>query len=272
MNQCIFIIECENNKFYVDEIFNDIGVNDNHTELINELIIKYTKDETCEFTLKYKPLQMLNFNVRSKGCSIYYPNRTTIKRSMCHIYIKNIDELVKYYWRQYGINNVRGGSYKDIIIPQHIIKKLNFELLCSGEYCCYCVDFHKYDSQCIGKNIDTTEYLKNLNTIHDINIRIKYYTDIYNNICILIKQIRDCREFENSTYEKYILNTYESLEMREFGSYKNEEIKRLELNNFFVEKKIEFINTIKKHKSMYYVEDLLKGLYKKKFILIENME
>jgi hypothetical protein len=83
----IFLTKLENNKFFVGSTDNIEQKLENITEI--------------DWVKKYKPLEIM----------LFIPNSN------------NIDKYVIFYMQKYGINNVRGGSFNDIILNSENIEK-----------------------------------------------------------------------------------------------------------------------------------------------------
>ena len=92
----IVILELENNCFFIGKT-NDLLFNIN----------KYNRNFN-DFTIKNKPIKIHEFK---ENCNIY-----------------ELDITVKIYMNKYGINNVRGGSYCDLILSKEQISILEKEL------------------------------------------------------------------------------------------------------------------------------------------------
>jgi reverse gyrase len=96
----IIVFNLESNKYYLDESNN-----------INKLF-----EKNINWIKKYNPI--------------------SIKTIIENINIKDIDKHVRVYMHNFGINNVRGGSYKDEILNIDNIKEgenLNFTNITSKE-------------------------------------------------------------------------------------------------------------------------------------------
>ena len=92
----IVILELENNCFFIGKT-NDILFNMN----------KYNRNLN-DFTIKNKPIKIHEFK---ENCNIY-----------------ELDITVKIYMNKYGINNVRGGSYSDLMLSKEQVNILEKEL------------------------------------------------------------------------------------------------------------------------------------------------
>ena len=254
--QYIYVIECENNKYYVDIYYSDKILQNGglEQEIIKQNIIKY------ENVLKYKPIKIIGFEFDAQNI--------------------NINQHVKQFMIQYGINNVRGGDYSDLELSNKIINKLNFEFI--GNYlklngrvhCFYCMKVHNNNNDCLGKNIDTSNFLKDCNDYNTIIIKINYITNYYDKIVLLNNQINvimtcinsnandyNYRHELNEKYKKYIMNNNDPDNL---SSLKYDNLMKYELESLLFDKKLELVNIYKVHKSIYYLNDILEELYKRK--------
>jgi len=104
MSSNIYILELENDKFYVGKT-NDVG--ERYKEHLDGTGNIWTKNN--------KPKSIIE----------------TIENSSLY----DLDEYVKEYMKKYGIDNVRGGSYNQIILNNDTIAYLYGELnICSNSY------------------------------------------------------------------------------------------------------------------------------------------
>jgi hypothetical protein len=92
--------------------------------------------ETCEWTEKYKPIKILEI-----------------------INKKDEDEYTKYYMKNYGIDNVRGGKYNTMELPTREIMKLQNELFTNGDVCLKCNQLGHSKDECNQK--DNEGYITN---------------------------------------------------------------------------------------------------------------
>ena len=100
----IVVFNLESNKYYLDESNN-----------INKLF-----EKNIDWINKYNPI--------------------SIKTIIENINIKDIDKHVRIYMHKFGINNVRGGNYKEEIINVDNIK----ELIWSENNCCLRCGFNNH--------------------------------------------------------------------------------------------------------------------------------
>jgi hypothetical protein len=178
--------------------------------------------------------------------------------------------------RRHGINNVRGGDYSDLELSEKIINKLNFEFLGKNDstkpyikYCFHCMKEHNNnDYDCLGKNIDTSNFLKDCNDYNTIIIKINYITNYYYKIVILNNQINEIMTCINANnfgnelnekYKKYIMNNNDPDNLSSLNNFI-----KYELESLLFDKKLELVNIYKVHKSEYYLKDILGELYKRK--------
>lgn len=240
-----FVIQCENNKYYIGIYNTNIVLQPSEQEPIKNNIIKDEK------ILIYKPIKIISFVFNNHELS------------------KNINYSVKQCMRNEGINNVRGDEFTDLELSKKIINKLNFEFLSKSGYCFHCMKTHnQHFKECVGKNIDTSAFLKDCNDYNTVVIKINYITNIYDKVCLLKYQINEISSINKTdAYKKYILNNNDPDNM---SKIKDEIIIKYELDCVLFDKKIELVNIYKIHKSEYYLKDILIELYKKRFIHMDN--
>ncbi len=94
----IYILKLEDNKFYIGTTNDDVNIMCSH----------HKNNKDCEWTTKYPPIEL----------SYYIISEYSI----------DIDKLTKSYMKDYGIENVRGGSYSQIKLDDSVIKSLEHEL------------------------------------------------------------------------------------------------------------------------------------------------
>lgn len=113
----IYILKLENNKYYV-------GKTTNLKKRIND----HKTGNGCSWTTKHRYKELLD----------------TINNH------DNFDEdkYTKIYMRKYGINNVRGGSYSNMILSREQILILKLEIRTSENRCFRCNRIGHYKSNC----------------------------------------------------------------------------------------------------------------------------
>ncbi len=104
----IYILELETNKYYIGKSNTpDIRI-ENH----------FTQINGSEFTKKYKPLKMIEI---ISDCDDYDEDKYTLK-----------------YMDNYGINNVRGGSFSQIELSEDNVKIINKMINGAKNQCFIC--------------------------------------------------------------------------------------------------------------------------------------
>lgn len=132
----IFILSLENNKIFIDKS------SDPHKK-----ISKYFSGKGPEWIQKYKAIGII---------TIFDENKDN-----------DIDKIVRKYMYDFGIDNVRGGSYQDIIIDKIIIKK---EIFSENNCCCRCGYKNHLEDNCYAKKDIFDDLLEDI-----FCYRCKYY-------------------------------------------------------------------------------------------------
>ena len=114
----LYVLKLENEKYYIGTT----------TKKIKERYDEHLSGNGSEWTKVYKPINILEKN-------------------------KNIDafdedKYTKKYMNIYGIENVRGGSYTSVNLPEYQIKALNKELKTSNNKCFKCNGENHYAKDC----------------------------------------------------------------------------------------------------------------------------
>lgn len=112
----IYVLKCENNKFYIEKA--------GKTEDYEKRISDHLNGIGCEFTKKYKPINIIE-----------------IKHNMDS---SEEDKLTKLYMAKYGIDNVRGGSYTKFILSENEKKPLKEELYSIFDECFSCEEYGQF--------------------------------------------------------------------------------------------------------------------------------
>ena len=121
----IYVLKLKNNKYYVGKT--------NYPEKRLEEHVK----GSCSWTKKYKPI----------GIEKIIPN--------CDDYDE--DKYTRIYMDKYGVENVRGGSYCNIILEEEIVRTLNKMKLSTQNRCFKCKKMGHFAKECSFKK----EFLKN---------------------------------------------------------------------------------------------------------------
>lgn len=116
----IYILELENNKFYVGKSNN-----------INYRYLQHLNGKGTEFTKLYQPIKIYKV----------YNNISEFDE----------DNYTKLYMKLYGIHNVRGGSYCNIYLTKDEIILLNKELNTINNECYRCGRKSHFIKNCYAK-------------------------------------------------------------------------------------------------------------------------
>lgn len=109
----IYILQCEETKYYIGK------TNQN----ILNIFRQHKNGTVSEWTKKYTPIEIIDI----------FESKTD----------KDEDFYTKIYMKKYGINNVRGGNYITIDLPDYKIKSLIDEIASSEHRCFRCkIDGH----------------------------------------------------------------------------------------------------------------------------------
>jgi hypothetical protein len=114
----IYVLECDDNKFYVGK-----------TNRINNRILEHFNNYGSEWTKKYRPLNVREIIENADNA--------------------DEDKYVKIYMSKYGIHNVRGGSYSQITLPEYKLAALSDELNTLNNNCFKCGKPGHYANNCI---------------------------------------------------------------------------------------------------------------------------
>lgn len=114
----IYVLECVNNKYYVGRT----------KKPIDERFSEHLSGNGSEWTKKYEPTKIIEI--------------TKMKGDW------DEDNKTKEIMAKFGIDNVRGGSYSQIILPEYKIKSLMDEINTSSEKCFKCGEIGHYIKNC----------------------------------------------------------------------------------------------------------------------------
>lgn len=92
----IYIVQCLSDKYFV------------YRSKCSDLNLQHFKTNRCNWTNKYIPLVIIDI---INNCDMF-----------------DEDKYVKIYMKKFGIDNVRGGTYIDIILTKNCLLYLNKEL------------------------------------------------------------------------------------------------------------------------------------------------
>jgi len=113
----IYILELENNKYYIGKTTNP-----------NFRLEQHFNNSGAQWTKKYKPINVLELLL---NCDDYDEDKYTIK-----------------YMEKYGINNVRGGSFCEIKLNDNNISTLNQIINSVTDKCYICGNKGHYTNEC----------------------------------------------------------------------------------------------------------------------------
>jgi predicted GIY-YIG superfamily endonuclease len=155
----VYVLKCSYNKYYVGKT-----TLDPNTKFLQHL----SSNNTCQFTNEYSPLAIIH-------------TQQTINPL-------DEDSITKKYMMEFGIDNVRGGSYINSVLEDWQIKSLENEFLFASE------STTKTKAQDKVVN-ETAIYLDSVDTLDKVNTKIKEMKKVYEQILILNEQIKLTSEF-----------------------------------------------------------------------------
>ncbi len=126
----IYILLCNKDKYYVGKTTTPFAL-DSNDEILNSRILEHFIREGSEWTKRYPPLKILNI----------YPGSTSFDE----------DKYTKMYMAQYGIENVRGGSYCQIVLDAQTLDLLKKEIRGATNCCYQCGSQEHYIINCPNK-------------------------------------------------------------------------------------------------------------------------
>lgn len=183
----IYILKCENDKYYIGRS------NDPEQRFIN-----HVNGSGSVWTRKYNPIELFDsFENTSKFLE---------------------DDTTKSYMMKYGIENVRGGSYCQIELPDFQIQALEHEFKSVNDHCFNCGDPGHFSNNCTK------------NKINNILEKLEGGTEMFEFTCYIFA-IDKINEFL-----RYINNSIRAFDVarkhRGKGGDASEELKKCELNKF----------------------------------------
>jgi len=151
MNTNIYILELENNKYYIGK-----------TDDVSKRYEQHVNGNGSYWTKINKPISIIK---TIENCSVF-----------------DEDKYVKEYMFKYGINNVRGGTYNQIKINDDIITFLENEFKTSNNLCYKCGDSDHFVEECTFISIENYINHFKLLDINRLNAEIDY---LYNHFGII---------------------------------------------------------------------------------------
>ena len=151
MNTNIYILELENNKYYIGK-----------TDDVSKRYEQHINGNGSYWTKINKPISIIK---TIENCSVF-----------------DEDKYVKEYMFKYGINNVRGGTYNQIKINDDIITFLENEFKTSNNLCYKCGGSDHFVEECTFISIENYINHFKLLDINRLNAEIDY---LYNHVGII---------------------------------------------------------------------------------------
>lgn len=131
-NWTVYVLECENDKYYVGK-----------TKKLSTRILYHFNNFGSTWTKMHKPIKVL---ASFKNCDSF-----------------DEDKYTKFYMSKYGIDNVRGGAYSQLVLDPLVLELIKKEIWNAEDRCFKCgelghfaVNCHIKPSQVILNNIDNT--------------------------------------------------------------------------------------------------------------------
>ena len=106
MTTSIYILECEQGKYYIGKT----------CRLLDDRVTEHFSQEGSEWTKLYKPIRVKEAIINADQ---YDEDKYTIK-----------------YMKEYGIWNVRGGTFSKPVLPYHQLQTLK-EAICNANNMCF---------------------------------------------------------------------------------------------------------------------------------------
>lgn len=113
----LYVIKCEQNKYYIGKSSN-----------LNNRILEHFQGNGSEWTKKYIPLEIIQ-----------------IIKDVDHF---DEDKYTKIYMAKYGIDNVRGGTYSQIYLDSNIKEHLEKEIYGANNKCFKCGKYGHFIKNC----------------------------------------------------------------------------------------------------------------------------
>lgn len=168
-NVIIYVLELEHNKYYIGKKYN--GFTNKLDGNINDILPELFTKSSYEWYTIYKPIKLIE--------------------TITQLDIFDITQYVLKYMTKYGIDNVRGGCFTDIVLSYSdytVLHKMIRELT---EYCIYCNSSKHTYNDCphislIGKLKKATNNVK-VDVDVDVNVEVNVEVDITENFTIVSK-------------------------------------------------------------------------------------
>ncbi len=167
----IYVLECENNKFY-------IGKSSNPSFRLE----KHFNCEGSSWTKRYKPIKVIELIQSTDSL--------------------DEDKITKKYMMKFSIQNVRGGSYTKFELDDWMIKSIEHEFTSAKDICYTCNQKGHFSKECpLNNKFNIEKYLEEFQNLSQVEDEISKLEEIFKKICILNYQIKST---ENCKDEEYI--------------------------------------------------------------------
>lgn len=129
----IYVLLCDKQKYY-------IGKTDRR---IKERVKEHFNNHGSEWTRLYKPIKIIDIKQNADDF--------------------DEDKYTKIYMKKYGIDNVRGGSYTQIELPEYCRLALEKELCTASNKCFRCNRLGHFANECYAKTKSDGTYIDDEN-------------------------------------------------------------------------------------------------------------
>lgn len=136
----IYVLQLENGKFYVGRS-NNVSIRiDNH--FIDD------NSKKSAWTIKYKPIRIVE---TIHNCDVF-----------------DEDKYVLKYMNKYGIDNVRGGTFSQVVLSDTSVETINKMLRGANDQCFNCGSEGHFTSQCDTVIIEKETEKKESSLLYDV--------------------------------------------------------------------------------------------------------
>lgn len=128
MSEYVYALQLSLNKYYIGKSFN-----------VPKRFQEHLDGKGSSWTSKYKPIKILETKIITSQ--------------------HDENNLTKDYMKKYGIQNVRGGSYTQLELPQEFVSSIEKEILGNADKCYKCQQYGHFARNCSYKEIEEVEEL-----------------------------------------------------------------------------------------------------------------